>query len=32
MELFGGAATPMGFGEVYTALQQSVIDGAEIMS
>lgn len=29
MELFGGAATPMGFGEVYTALQQSVIDGAE---
>ena len=29
MELFGGSATPMGFGEVYTALQQSVIDGAE---
>lgn len=29
MELFGGAATPMGFGEVYTALQQGVIDGAE---
>ena len=29
MELFGGAATPMGFGEVYTALQQNVIDGAE---
>lgn len=29
MELFGGAAAPMGFGEVYTALQQSVIDGAE---
>ncbi|MGL5051069.1 MAG: TRAP transporter substrate-binding protein [Cetobacterium sp.] len=29
MELFGGSATPMGFGEVYTALQQGVIDGAE---
>ncbi|MGL4671288.1 MAG: TRAP transporter substrate-binding protein [Cetobacterium sp.] len=29
MQLFGGSATPMGFGEVYTALQQSVIDGAE---
>ncbi|MCJ8342427.1 MAG: TRAP transporter substrate-binding protein [Cetobacterium sp.] len=29
MELLGGAATPMGFGEVYTALQQGVIDGAE---
>ncbi|WP_300330048.1 TRAP transporter substrate-binding protein [Fusobacterium sp.] len=29
MDLFGGAATPMGFGEVYTALQQGVIDGAE---
>lgn len=29
MQLFGAAATPMGFGEVYTALQQSVIDGAE---
>jgi tripartite ATP-independent transporter DctP family solute receptor len=29
MQLFGGAATPMGFGEVYTALQQNVIDGAE---
>lgn len=29
MELFEGAATPMGFGEVYTALQQNVIDGAE---
>ena len=25
----GGAPTPMSFGEVYTALQQSVIDGAE---
>ena len=29
MELFNGATTPMGFGEVYTALQQGVIDGAE---
>ncbi len=29
MELFGGAATPMGLAEVYTALQQGVIDGAE---
>lgn len=29
MQLFGGSATPMGFGEVYTALQQHVIDGAE---
>lgn len=29
MELLGGAATPMGFGEVYTSLQQGVIDGAE---
>lgn len=29
MELLGGAATPMGFGEVYTALQQNIIDGAE---
>lgn len=29
MELFNAAATPMSFGEVYTALQQSVIDGAE---
>ena len=25
----GGAATPMAFGEVYTAIQQGVIDGAE---
>src|SRR5262249_61754614 len=25
----GGAPTPMAFGEVYTALQQGVIDGAE---
>ncbi len=29
MELFGAAATPMSFGEVYTAIQQGVIDGAE---
>ncbi len=25
----GGAATPMPFGELYTALQQGVVDGAE---
>lgn len=29
MELLGGSATPMGFGDVYTALQSGVIDGAE---
>lgn len=29
MELLGGSATPMGFGEVYTALQSHIIDGAE---
>ena len=29
MELLGGSASPMGFGEVYTALQSSIIDGAE---
>lgn len=29
MELFGAAATPMSFGEVYTAIQQHVINGAE---
>ena len=29
MSLLGGSATPMGFGEVYTALQSGVIDGAE---
>lgn len=29
MELFNAAAAPMSFGEVYTALQQNVIDGAE---
>ena len=26
---FGAAAAPMGFGEVYTAIQQGVIDGAD---
>lgn len=29
MSLLGGSATPMGFGEVYTALQSKIIDGAE---
>ena len=29
MQLLGGSATPMGFGEVYTALQSNIIDGAE---
>lgn len=29
MNLFGGSATPMGFGDVYTAIQSGVIDGAE---
>ena len=29
MSLLGGSATPMGFGDVYTALQSKVIDGAE---
>lgn len=29
MRLLGGSATPMGFGEVYTALQSHIIDGAE---
>lgn len=29
MNLLGGSATPMGFGEVYTALQSHIIDGAE---
>lgn len=29
MQTFGAAAAPMGFGEVYTAIQQGVIDGAE---
>lgn len=29
MDLFGASASPMGFGEVYTALQSGIIDGAE---
>ncbi|MDI3403411.1 TRAP transporter substrate-binding protein [Streptomyces cavernicola] len=29
IELMGGAATPMSYGEVYTALQSGVLDGAE---
>lgn len=29
MELFGAAAAPMSFGEVYTAIQQGVINGGE---
>lgn len=29
MEAFGASATPMSFGEVYTAIQQGVINGAE---
>ncbi len=29
VKAFGAAATPMSFGEVYTAIQQGVIDGAE---
>lgn len=29
MKAFGASATPMSFGEVYTAIQQHVIDGAE---
>ena len=29
MELLGGSPTPMSWGEVYTALQQGVVDGAE---
>lgn len=29
MKEFGAAAAPMSFGEVYTAIQQGVIDGAE---
>lgn len=29
MDLLGSSASPMGFGEVYTALQSGVIDGAE---
>lgn len=29
LKLMGGSPTPMSYGEVYTALQQGVIDGAE---
>ena len=29
MDLMGAAAVPMSYGEVYTAIQQGVIDGAE---
>jgi len=29
MNAFGAAATPISFGELYTALQQGVVDGAE---
>ena len=29
MNLLGGSATPMSFGEVYTSLQSNIIDGAE---
>lgn len=29
IRLMGGSATPMAFGEVYTALQQGVVDAAE---
>ncbi|MRX73192.1 DctP family TRAP transporter solute-binding subunit [Bacillus lacus] len=29
IELMGGAPTPMDYGEVYTSLQQGVIDGTE---
>lgn len=29
LDLLGSSATPMGFGEVYTALQAKIIDGAE---
>ncbi|MEG0171737.1 MAG: TRAP transporter substrate-binding protein [Hafnia sp.] len=29
VELMGGAPTPISFGEVYTAMQQGVVDGAE---
>ncbi|WP_199915707.1 TRAP transporter substrate-binding protein [Saccharobesus litoralis] len=29
IDSFGGAATPISFGELYAALQQGVVDGAE---
>ena len=28
-ELLGGSPSPLSFGEIYTALQQGVVDGAE---
>lgn len=29
VDVLGGSATPMAYGELYTALQQKVVDGAE---
>lgn len=29
MKTFGGSATPVDWGELYTALQSNVVDGAE---
>lgn len=29
VNILGGSATPMAYGELYTALQQNVVDGAE---
>lgn len=29
MDAFGGSATPMSMGEIYTAIQSGVVDGAE---
>ena len=29
VDAFGGSATPISFGELYTAIQQGVVDGAE---
>ncbi len=29
IDAFGGGATPISWGELYTALQQGVVDGAE---
>lgn len=30
VQSFGGSPTPVSFGELYTALQQGIVDGAEI--